>query len=239
MAAVVVVGGVLIGYSRQERLHPASAKTDTTPPTLTANWSAALAVDICGKIQPSLPASPSSTKIGIKTPGNGIIKIQPLTNADTGHNATLGRFVSHYPGMELTETSLRYPGGKTYTNGQTCEGKPGQVEVMTWSNPTATKGTLATGNPADLLLENGQLITVAFLPKGSSIPKPPGTVVTALFNAMNAAAQASTSTTAPSTSVTVPATTATTAATSGSTTTTTAGSATTSTSASKTTTTKP
>lgn len=233
MGVIVVLGCVLVAFSRQERLHPPKAKSNTTPPTLTANWSVGLSFDICGKIEPSLPPSPATTTIGIKTPGDGIIKVQPLTAADTGHNATLGRFASHYPGLVLTSSEVRYPGGPLYKNGQSCEGKPGQLEVMNWSNPTATKGTLAAGNPDDLLLENGQLITVAFLPKDSSIPKPPGTVVTALFNAMNAAVEssASTTTTAPSTSVTVPVTTVTTSAGSKSTATTTAKPATTSTTA--------
>jgi hypothetical protein len=212
MALVVVVGVVLVAYSRQERLHPAASKSDTTPPTLTANWSQALSFDLCGKIEPSLPASPSTTTIGIKTSGGGIIHVQPLTQADTGHHATLGRFVTHYPGLTLTSTEVRYPGGTLYRNGDKCAGRVAEVQVESWSNPTSAKGIVTT-DPASLLLENGQEITVAFLPPGTAIPKPSGTVVTALFNSMNQAVQSqSTTTTAPgSTSATTAATSSTTA----------------------------
>ncbi|MHB1447107.1 MAG: hypothetical protein ACYCTI_04245 [Acidimicrobiales bacterium] len=188
MAVIVVLGVTLVAYSRQERLHPASAAVDTTPPTLSADWTEGVAFDICGTIAPSLPASPSSTAIGIKTSGNGVINLQPLTKADTGHNATLGRFASHYPGLTLTADSIKLPGGKLYTNGQSCGSKPGYLQVKTWSNPTSQSGKIYSGDPTKLLLENGQLITVAFVPRGTSIPKPPGTVVTGVLTGMTAAA---------------------------------------------------
>ncbi len=232
MAVIVVLGVTLVAYSRQERLHPASAKADTTPPTLTADWTEGIAFDICGTISPPLAASPSSTSVGIKTSGNGVINLQPLTNSDTGHNATLGRFAGHYPGLTLTATSLKLPGGKLYTNGQSCGSKPGYLQVKTWSNPTAENGKLYSGDPRQLLLENGQLITVAFVPRGTSIPKPPGTVVTGVLTGMTAAAtKGSTTATTAATNSLTPVTTATTA--------TTAASQATSTTVGKTTTTSP
>jgi hypothetical protein len=230
VGVIVVVGIILVTYSRQERLHPASAAAGKTPPTLTANWTEGIAFDLCGTIQTSLPASPASTTIGIKTSGKGVVNLAPLTNADTGHHATLGRFASHYPGLTLTATSVKLPGGKLYKNGDSCGTKSGSLQVKTWSNPTAQSGTLYQGNAPDLLLENGQLITVAFVPTGTSIPKPPGTVVTAVLTGMTAAAQKA------STTATTGATTVTTVTT-GATTVTTARSA--STTAGKTTTSSP
>src|SRR5690348_13228638 len=181
MSVIVVVGVALVAYSRQERLHPASAAADKTPPTLSANWTEGISFDLCGTIQPDLAASPSSTKIGIKTSGKGVINLQPLTNADTGHHATLGRFASYYPGLTLTASSIKLPGGKLYKNGDSCGSKAGVLQVKTWSNPTAQTGKLYSGAAPDLLLADGQLITVAFVPKGASIPKPGGTVVTAVL----------------------------------------------------------
>ena len=237
MGVVIVVGVALVAYSRQERLHPASAAADKTPPTLTADWTEGISFDLCGVTQPSLAASPSSTNIGIKTSGNGVINLQPLTNADTGHHATLGRFASHYAGLTLTASSVQLPGGKLYKNGDSCGSNPGVLQVKTWSNPTSQNGTVYSGAAPDLLLTNGQLITVAFVPRGDTIPKPPGTVVTAVLNGMTAAAQKASSTaTTGATTATTAATTATTAAT-ATTATTSASHASTSTTAAPTTTT--
>jgi len=208
MAVIVVIGVTLVTYSRQERLHPASAAVDKIPPTLTADWTEGLAFDICGTIAPPLAASPATTAIGIKTSGNGVINLQPLTNADTGPNATLGRFSGHYPGLTLTADSIKLPGGKLYTNGQSCGSKPGYLQVKTWSNPTSQSGKLYSGDPRKLRLENGQLITVAFVPRGTSIPKPPGTVVTGVLTGMTAAAtKASTTATTTATNSLTPVTT--------------------------------
>ena len=240
MSVIVVVGVALVVYSRQERLHPASASADKTPPTLTANWTEGISFDLCGTVQPSLPASPSSTNIGIKTSGNGVINLAPLTSADTGHHATLGRFALHYPGLTLTDSSIKLPGGKLYKNGDSCGTRPGVLQVKTWSNPTAQNGTLFTGSAPTLLLADGQLITVAFVPRGADIPKPPGTVVTAVLKAMTTAAQKGSVT--PTTSA-VTATTPTTAASSPSSsspsTSTTTSASTTPTTAGKTTTSSP
>lgn len=227
MVAIVVIGVVLVGYSRQERLHPPVPAADKVQPTLSADWTEGISFDLCGVVQPALAKSPTSDNIGIKTSGSGVINLEPLTAADTGHHATLGRFASHYPGLTITAKALQLPKGKRYTNGQTCEGKPGQIQVETWSNPTKETGTRYKGNPQDLLLENGQLITVAFLPEGASIPKPGGTTVTAVLDGMTAAAQKSETTTtqastATTTAVTVPVTSATTATTAATTATTTA-----------------
>jgi len=212
MGVIVVLGVSLVTYSRHERLHPASAATDTTPPTLTADWTEGVAFDLCGTIAPPLAASPSSASIGIKTSGNGVINLQPLTDADTGHHATLGRFAAHYPGLTLTASSIRLPGGKLYTNGQSCGSQPGYLQVKTWSNPTSQSGKLYSGDPRQLLLENGQLITVAFVPKGTSIPKPPGTVVTGVLTGMTAAATKGSTTATTATNSLTPVTTATTTA---------------------------
>lgn len=248
MAAIILIGVVLVVYSRHERLNPANAASGVAP-TTTDHWQQALAFDICGTLQPNLPANPNEKTAGIYTAGDGNIHVQPVDSSTTGHKATLGKFAQLYPGMVLTSTSLRYPGGSLHRNGQKCGDKAASVQVKVWDSPTSTTGHVVAGNPADLLLENGQLITIAFVPSGTSIPKPPGTNVTNLINNMNASASQagqSTRVTLPPTVSTVPAsgsTTATTAAgttgtTFGGSTTTTAGRSTTTTSAGSTSTTK-
>ncbi len=48
----------------------------------------------------------------------------------------------------------------------------GTLMAEVWSSPTSTGQLVTTGIP-QLHLGNGEMITVAFVPKGSSIPEPP------------------------------------------------------------------
>ena len=188
MAAIVLIGVVLVAFSRNERLHPTNAANGVEP-TTTDHWQEAVAFDLCGTVEATLPASPDQAKLGIYTAGDGNIHVQPLNADTTGHKATLGKFVQLYPGMELGSDVVRYPGKKTYHNGDKCGSKPGTVQVKVWDTPTSVTGHILSGNPGDLLLENGQLITVAFVPNGANIPKPPATVIKNLLDNMSASAQ--------------------------------------------------
>ena len=215
---ICVLGLALIAYSRYERQHPASAG----PPTTSDHWYAAYSVDICGVKEPVL-ASPSNVSTsGITTTGDGLIHVAPKSSQDTGANATLGRFVQLYPGMRLTSTTIRYPGAKssttnhTFTLGDTCPkgtpdaGKHGELVVQQWPNPAGNPSAIGkahpqtVGVPTQLRLQNGQLISIGFVPHGTKLAKPPATRIEALLKAMTG-----TGTTTPtSPTVSVPTTTA-------------------------------
>lgn len=130
----------------------------------------------------------------------------------------------------------------TYRNGGTCPsgtkyaGKKAQVVVTYWANAFASNGKPITysGNPATLPFTDNQLITIGFVPPGTKLPKPSGTVVTALLKASSSTTSTTTtpsSTPSSSTSTTAPG--STTTAPSSSTSTTAPGSSTTSTTAPK------
>src|SRR5690349_20801719 len=118
LALIVLLGVALIVYSRYERQHPAAS----TQPAIGAHWFVALAVDVCGAVQPNLPANPNQATAapGLHTAGDGVIEVNPGKQADAGDNATLARFVQEYPGMALSPTSVRLPGATTRRNGETC-----------------------------------------------------------------------------------------------------------------------
>jgi hypothetical protein len=105
---------------------------------------------------------------------------------------------------------------RVYKTGQTkCDGKPGVISVETWSSPKTTKGLLFTAAKAPgIRFANGQLITIAFLPKGAVIPRPPAAartiVATFLVEDPSGFATPTVASTAPivSTSATTPTTTA-------------------------------
>lgn len=176
---IVAAGVSLVVYSRNEKLNPA-----VVGPTATDNWQSALAVDLCGVVQPELAANPNLSSVGIRTFGNGLINTDPGAvssgaSAYEGANATLGKFASSYPGFKLTDTSITLPGkgAKTYRDGDRCtaaNGSPagaGTLVAKVWSSPTATP-QLVTGSVTGIHLGNGEMITLAFVPTGASIPVP-------------------------------------------------------------------
>jgi hypothetical protein len=171
LVVVVLLGIAGVAFSRYEVLHPATAPSNA--PTIGDHWLVAFDFDICGKVQPNPPKNPGKVIPGIYTTGNGLIQVVPKTKADTGKNATLGRFVSQYPGMVLSAASVGYPGQKVLHNGDLCGKVPGKVEVKVFSSLADTTGTLVTGNPDNLKLVNAELIAIAFVAPGTSIARPP------------------------------------------------------------------
>ena len=172
-------------------------KVHQSPP-----WFEGYTIDECGKILPAIKTNKDPYGITTK---NGVISVSPKVKAAAGTNATLGKFASSI-GMQLNAGEIETPGGRLWQDGATCEGKPGHVYVMTWAStaelpqngvlqnakgepssagvPNAS-GLEDTCNPdcdSGVLLENDQLVTIAFLPapkKGSTpnIPQPSTAVI--------------------------------------------------------------
>jgi hypothetical protein len=212
LALICIVGLLLVGFSRYQRTHQTSSSSG--PPTTSQIWHAALGIDVCGTMEPNLPVSTNTSKTGLTANGNGVVTIAPKNSSESGGNATLGLFVQGYKGLELSSSTLQYPGKPSYANGDVCpkgtpdSGKPGVVIVDSWNNfESKGKGTETSGPPQDLLFANGQLITMAFVPATASIPKPPATVITSLITSLGSG---TTTTTAPVTATTAPSTTPTT-----------------------------
>ena len=131
-----------------------------------------------------------------------MLTIAPKNSSESGSNATLGKFVSGYKGLELSSSTLQYPGKPAYTNGDVCPkgtpdaGKPGVVIVDSWPNfEVEGQGDRDSGDPQDLLFANGQLITMAFVPATATVPKPPAPAITTLITALSQGT--TTTTTAP------------------------------------------
>jgi hypothetical protein len=222
LALIIIVGLGLVGLSRYQLTHRSTSSAG--PPTTTQTWYVGLGIDVCGTMQPNLPANtPKSTSStaarGITANGDGVVTVAPATSSEAGANATLGKFVSGYKGLELTNSTLQYPGKSVYTNGDVCPkgspdaGKPGVVIVYSWPNFTAKQGSETPGDPQNLLFQNGQMITMAFIPTDTTVPKPPASVITSLITADESGP--TTPTTAPSatsaSSTTIPVSTSTTA----------------------------
>jgi hypothetical protein len=207
---IVLLGVVSIVYSRYERQHPSAG----TPPVVnTTHWYAAFAVDICGTLQPDLPTNPNSTSNpGIHTDGDGVIRIEPTKAADAGTNATLSRFAADYPNFGLSSTTITLPGQKVRTNGDKCPGKTpdagkaGQVLIKVWPSAQApgVNNPTTTVDPTSVKLADGQLITVAFVPPGSAIPKPSATSIATMLQSISTAGTTTTTSPLTASSTTVP-----------------------------------
>ena len=181
IVVIVAVGIFLIVYSRNQAFTRAAASPNA--PTATDNWYTALGFDVCGTVEANLPANTNLPAAGIRTFGDGIVNTNPgsVTNSSafTGAKATLGTFVSTYGNhLSITASELVLPGKtpRRFVTGDRCTtgpdaGKKAAVQVQVWPSTTAT-GSLYTGDPAAIRLANGQMITVAFVPPGSTIPAP-------------------------------------------------------------------
>jgi hypothetical protein len=208
-AALVVI--VLVGIASVALAKYNYNKTPTVvEPTTNTTWHAALAFDICGTTEQPLTASPVPSKTGLTTTGNGVLVIAPKSASEAGNNATLGKFAQEYTGLTLTNTTLKYPSATVpeYRNGQKCAagtpdaGKVGEVQARSWVVTTKSSGNQlvqvggrTTSKAADLKFANRQLITVGFVPAGVSLPKPPGTTITALLQVLSGTQPVATTTT--------------------------------------------
>jgi hypothetical protein len=228
-AALVVI--VLIGLASVALAkYHYNQNPPVVEPTTNTTWHAGLAFDVCGTMQPALPASPSTATTGLTTTGSGVLLIHPKNADEAGNNATLGKFAEGYDGLTLTNTTVKYPSASVplYKNGDKCAkgtpdaGKVGEVVARWWvistktanngQEETETKG-LNSVQPADLKLLNRQLITVGFVPDNVTLSKPPASTILALVQVLSGSQPvATTTTTAPTaaTATTTPTTTTTT-----------------------------
>jgi hypothetical protein len=226
-AALVLIVLLGVGSVALAR-HNYTKHTTAVAPIVGQTWHAGLAIDICGTAQPALPATASGSPNGLTTTGSGVLLIAPKASSEAGNNATLGKFASEYATLKLTNTSVMYPGGTDYKNGQKCAkgtpdaGQVGVVRARSWTLSTASqksgsevklRGGDYTSKPASLKLRNAQLVTVGFGPSGKTLPKVSATTEVALLQAINGTtAPVTTTTTAPTatTTTTVPPSSATT-----------------------------
>jgi|SRR5581483_7115727 len=173
MVAIVVLLAVGVGLIAVAK-NGSGDSTAGEHPGLNDHWHAAYVVDICGTNEPNM-AQPN-TLIGVHTHSDGLIHVEPYVTGsvlDRGPNATLARFAEGEPGFKITSSEVQVPGGHLMKNGDKCDGTdPGKVTIRQW--PDATKEVFKDyTNPKDVKIIDGSAITVAFVPPGSAIGKPP------------------------------------------------------------------
>jgi hypothetical protein len=140
---------------------------------------AALGISVCGFPVENAPAfefrDGSETKAGLHSHGDGLIHIHPFAEDEAGDEATVGRYME-YGGWEVAEDHLSLWDDLDVSNGDPCpDGRSGTVR---W----AVNGEEQDGDPADYKPDDQDVIEIAFLADGESIPEPPRAVLDALPN---------------------------------------------------------
>lgn len=171
MALVVVLGTLLIITSRNDRAPDRTLPRPAENGRPVDHWHGAVGFDLCGTFAP--PIQSDADPLGIHTHGDGVIHTHPFLPRSAGKNAKLSVYLSTV-GAKVSNTSVQVPGQKTMKNGAECDGRPGKIQVKVWpTRDPNNKGAIWKGSPGDIKLLNNQLITVAFVPDGTDIPKPP------------------------------------------------------------------
>ncbi len=167
LTTVVVLGTFLIIFSRNQR------QPDTSPPRVGADhWHSAIGFYVCGQFLPNIPDN-GNDPVGIHTHGDGVIHTHPFSSRAAGRNAQLRHFFDALD-LTVTENQLKLPGQDTRRNGDNCGDQDAEVQIKVWdSRSPGDPGRIIEGTPGNLRLGNNQLITVAFVPRGTEIPRPP------------------------------------------------------------------
>jgi hypothetical protein len=171
MAAVVILGTAGIVYSRDQR------QPDNTRPFAAAagrpadHWHAAIGYYICGTFVPNLPEG--DDPLGIHGHGDNVVHIHPFGNSSAGKRATLDVYFDTV-GADISDDRIELPGQDTKRNGDKCADGPGTIRTKVWDkkNPD-DPGRIIEGDPSAIRPQDNQLITIAFVPEGADIPKPP------------------------------------------------------------------
>jgi hypothetical protein len=212
LIVIVVLGLVATVLARYDYQHPSKAARGG-PPAIGTTWYGALSVQTCGKTLPYLTADPTNSG-GFKVQTDDVIKLDPVSDADSGTNATLAQFANEYPGLIASSVELAIPSSKetmdaatTYRNGETCPstskyaGQTGVVEYAYWSSLSQTTPTITT-SPGSIKFGQYLRVTLAFDPKGVTPAPPSQTTVDEMSALIISSATATTTTTVPATTTT-------------------------------------
>jgi hypothetical protein len=161
IAALVMIGVVVVLSARGG---------DDGGPAIGDHWHAALGVDICGEFLPNAPSfearAGTEERAGLHSHGDGLIHIHPFVDDEAGGAATVGRYFDYGGGL-LDEERIVAWDDTDVSNGQSCP--DGRAATVRW----AVNGEERSGNPADYRPDDGDVITIAFIPDGDAIREPP------------------------------------------------------------------
>ena len=147
------------------------------------HWHDAYLFNHCGS---DLPASTNSTDPdGIHTHGAGLIHVHPFNPSTAGPNATFGAFIEAIGG-ELTDSAYLPGPGEVplpLLESEGCDGEDAVLQLAYWEDAFSDDDpVIVTENLAGFGFDaaQGSAYTLALLPAGAEVPKPPADRLAAL-----------------------------------------------------------
>jgi len=199
IAAIVVVGVLLVLVARNTNQEAAAVT-----PTVNDHWHAAYGIYVCDAFLPALTdVVPDTT--GLHTHGDGVAHLHPFHSAAAGKNATLAKW-GETTGLEFNSNGFTV-NGTAYENGYDCNGQPATVSLYVWpaDDESAEPLIIPAGEMGGFRFDEDRLaITLAVVPEGTEVPRPPS--VPELNQLSDVPGATSTTTAAPTTTSTEPTT---------------------------------
>ena len=169
ISVIVVLGVALIVVSRDSTAYVRPGLFAEHPED---HWHMAFGINVCGQYRADLGELVNS---GIHTHGDGLIHVEATNSAETGENATVGKFVGDYEnGLRITNTELSLPGGDEFVEGEDdCAGDDAQVAAYVWDDREDDEPEIITEDIGDIRIGDQELIAFSFNPSGTELEKPP------------------------------------------------------------------
>ena len=168
IAAVVILGVLLVAWARTQR--------ESDAPSLTDHWHSAYGVYTCtdGEFLP--PFDSEFDPDGIHSHQDGLIHIHPFGSRVTGEDALLDVFFEAMF-VSLDEGLMVLPDGTELTaEGTECDGEPAVWQIARWPDAADVESDPEVVTE-DLSLvsfeQDGEAFTIALAPIGADIPPPP------------------------------------------------------------------
>lgn len=169
---LVVAGGAVVALFASQR----ESVIGVAPEAGIDHWHDAYLIHACGVDLP--PSTNTDGPDGIHTHGAGLIHIHPANPQASGPNAELGVFFAAM-GAELTDDAY-FPGpgevAAPLLESEGCDGEDAVLQLAYWENAWSDdEPEIITENLAEFTFsdESGGALTLALLPEGADIPKPP------------------------------------------------------------------
>jgi len=150
VALVVMAGSLMVGFAWEQRQYE--------HPTTLDSWQNAYGVFDCQDDSWLAPFDSRSNPDGIRSRGDGVIYIEPSSDAVAGDNATLAVFLDAV-GAELNDDALTLPDGSTLTEqGASCDGEDAILQVHRWQQGAEDPSEIRVADLADtVFLADGSL----------------------------------------------------------------------------------
>lgn len=151
---LLLVISILVAASRGERL-------SQEPMANIDHWHAAYGVYLCDRFL--APVQGNGDSNGIHSHGDGVVHVEPLNRASAGSKAVFRRF-EEAQRSRITSSSLQWVDGTVPVQADVsdgCGGRPAEISSF-------VDAVRVGSAPGGIRLRDGQVIVVAFLPKGTS-----------------------------------------------------------------------